>query len=453
LGRSVLRDERARDPGLVDSLIAILIVAALLLLNALFVAAEFAIVGTPKAAIERRAASGQRVARTVLQILEDPRRQDRFIATAQLGITVASLGLGMYGERVLAGWLESRFEAFGATRWIAAHTVASLTAVAFLTYLHIVIGEMVPKSLALQSAERTVLWITPLMLSIKTALYPFVIGLNALGNALLRPIGIDRRQASSELLYSPEELALIVEESEAGGLLRAEAGQMLRELFAFGDTTAREAMAPRVLVRGIPLGADAAEIRRIVAESPHTRYPVYEGDLDHIVGQVHIKDLLGLVEAGGRVTLSNVRPIPVVPETAPLDAVLSTLRRDGSQMAVVLDEHGGTAGVITLEDLFDEVAGEIHDEPASPQSVTRLPDGRLSVAGTVRLEEVGEALGVELEHPDVDSVSGLVMTLLGHPPSVGDTVEYDHVRFEVTAVHRHAVRRCLVSLVDDVASD
>jgi CBS domain containing-hemolysin-like protein len=431
----------------VDSLIPILIIGVLLVLNALFVAAEFAIVGAPRAASERRAAAGQRVARTVQQTLEDPRRQDRFIATAQLGITIASLGLGMYGEHVLAEWLAQAFDVLGASRFIAAHTVASVTAVALLTYFHIVLGEMIPKSLALQSAERTVLWITPIMSATTMAAFPFIVALNALGNGLLRLVGVDRREGAGDHLYSPEELALVVEESQAGGLLRRDAGQMIRELFAFGDTMAREAMVPRVQVGGIALGSDPEALRARVAAVPHTRYPVFDGDLDHIVGQVHIKELLEIVEGGASVTLGNVRPIPFIPETTPLDAVLGTLRRQASQMAVVFDEHGGTAGIITLEDLFDEVTGEIQDEPAEPQSIVGDASGRVRVAGTVRIEQVGEALGVVLEHPDVDSVSGLVLTLLGRPPAIGDVVEYDHVRFEVTAVHRRGVRECVVSHV------
>jgi CBS domain containing-hemolysin-like protein len=427
-----------------DVLAPILIVVVLILLNALFVAAEFAIVGAPRTAIERRAKQGQRMARTVHQILQDPRQQDRYIATAQLGITVASLGLGMYGEHALADWISAHLEALGASRWIAAHSVASVVAVAILTYFHIVVGEMVPKSIALQSAERTVLWITPLMLAIKTATLPLVIGLNALGNLLLKWAGIDRQAGSKDHLYSPEELALIVEESEEGGLLRAEAGQMLRDLFAFGDLTAREAMAPRVKVAGIPLGATPEDVRAIVLRHPHTRYPVYEGDLDHIAGLVHIKELRRLLGAGQPVRVEGLRTPPYVPETAPLDTVLATLRGQSAQMAIVLDEHGGTAGVITLEDLFDEVAGEI-PEGFEPQPLYRDVAGRLHVAGTVRIAEVGEALDLELEHPEVDSVSGLVMTLLGHPPQVGDAVEYDHVRFEVVAIDRHAVRECIVT--------
>jgi len=430
-----------------DSLVPVLIVILLLLLNALFVAAEFAIVSAPRTSLERRASQGDRLARTVHAILESPQRQDRFIATAQLGITIASLGLGMYGEHVLAGWLFQRFEQVGWGGWAAAHTVASVVSIAILTYFHIVVGEMIPKSLALQSAERTAIWITPLMRTIGTALFPFVVGLNATGNRLLRLVGIDRRTESAERLYSPEELSLIVEESEAGGLLRAEAGQMLRELFAFSDRTAREAMVPRVRVGGIHLGAGPDEVRNLVAAYPHTRFPVFEEDLDHILGYVHIKDLLRLVETGRPVTSGDIRPVPIVPETATLDVVLAELRRQASPIAIVFDEHGGTAGIITLEDVFDEVAGEIQEEPAEEPNIVDEGNGIWRVAGTVRIDQVGAALGCELEHPEVDSVSGLVLTLLGHPPAVGDVIEYDHVRFEVTAVHGLGVQECRVSHV------
>jgi len=224
-------------------LIPILIIAALILLNGLFVAAEFAIVGASRTAMERRATQGDYMAQWVHAILVDPRRQDRYIATAQLGITIASLALGMYGEQRLSVWFVAHLEWLeSTTRWLTVHTVASVVAVAILTYFHIVVGEMVPKSLALQSAERTVLWITPIMYAVRTAFYPLVVALNGIGNFVLKRFGIDRQTESSERFYSPEELALIVEESEEGGQLRADASQMLRDLFAFGDLRAREAM-------------------------------------------------------------------------------------------------------------------------------------------------------------------------------------------------------------------
>jgi len=425
----------------------ILIVIGLLALNALFVAAEFAIVSVPRPTIERRAQQGSPLARLVRSVLNDTVRQDRYIATAQLGITVASLGLGMYGEHVLAEWIYHHLYGWGVAGWVTSHSLATIVSIAILTYLHIVFGEMIPKSLALQGAERTALWITPLMRTITMIVFVPVVVLNAIGNLLLRLVGIDRREGSADHHYSPEELALIVDESEEGGQLRAEAGQMLRELFAFSDRSAREAMVPRVRVTGIEVGSDPDTVRTFALRSGHTRYPIFDGDLDHIVGYVHIKELLSIVEAGKPVTAADAHPIPQIPETTPLDDVLATFRRHAAPMAVVFDEHGGTAGVITLEDLFYEVAGDIPEGHADQPSIVALGDGRFRVEGTVRIDKVGEALGVELEHPDVDSVSGLVLALLGRLPVVGEAVEYDHVRFEVTRVERHGVGEALVSHV------
>ncbi|MEN3336789.1 MAG: magnesium and cobalt exporter, family [Acidobacteriota bacterium] len=425
---------------------AFLIVAGLILLNGIFVAAEFAIVGAPRAAIERRAATGNRLARAVQALLEDPRQQDRYIATAQLGITVASLGLGMYGEHVLADRLFELLGGTGLPQWLISHGVSSVLAVAVLTYFHIVVGEMVPKSLALQHAERMVLWITPPMLWTRNALYPFVIGLNAVGNVVLKLFGVDRQEQNPDQYYTPEELQFIVQESEDLGALRAESGQMLRELFEFGDRTAGEVMVPRVRVTGLPLGTTPAQVRELLGRAPHTRYPVYESDLDHILGMVHIKDLLGVLLRNEAIARTHVRPLPLVPETAELDSVLSTMRRERTQMVIVLDEHGGTAGVVTLQDLFEEVVGDIEEGPAEASDVYRDAEGRLHVPGTMRLDELGQEFGLDLEHEEVDSVSGVVLTLLGRPPNVGDTVRYDRLTFTVTAVMGHGVEECAVSL-------
>ena len=430
-----------------DKVVAVVIILVLVLLNALFVAAEFAIVGAPRASVERRAAAGDRIARVVLDILRDPRRQDRYIATAQLGITVASLGLGMYGEHVLAEWIAQGLDGLGPLREATAHTIAVVLAVALLTYLHIVIGEMIPKSLALQKPERMALWVTPPILAVQKLCYPVVLGLNALGNGLLRLVGIDRFVASGEHYRTPEELQFIVRESQAGGMLRKESAEVLQELLEFGDLTAGEVMIPRVRILGIPAGASAEEMLAILRVQPHTRYPVYEGSLDHIVGVVHIKDILRRMPNRRALRPSEVREVPYLPETAEMDTVLRAMRQANSQMAVVMDEHGGTAGIITIEDLFEEVVGEIEEGWVHRPELSRDPSGRLLAAGTVRIEEVGEELGVVLEHPEVDTVSGLVLSMLDRPPVVGDAVEYDDVRFEVTAVEGHGVRECAVDLL------
>jgi CBS domain containing-hemolysin-like protein len=424
-----------------------LVISTLILLNGLFVAAEFAIVGAPRAAIDARAAAGNRLAMMVQRVLHDPRRQDRYIATAQLGITVASLGLGMYGEHVLADALYGWFDKPGMPAWLASHGLASVLAIAILTYFHIVVGEMVPKSLALQQAERMALWITPPMLWILTLLFPIVVALNGIGNAILRVFGIDRQEQTPDQYYTPEELQLIVQESEELGAIRSESGQMLQELFEFGDLTAGQVMVPRVRVTGIPVGSPPEKLRQILQSSPHTRYPIYEADLDHIVGMTHIKDLLRVLMSGRPIQASDTRQLPIVPDTAPLDSVLATMRVRRTQMAVVLDEHGGTAGIVTLEDLFEEVVGDIEEGTRTNTPTFRDRDGRLRVPGTMRVDELGQQFDLDLEHDDVDSISGLVLTLLGRPPEIGDVVRYDRLSIEVTAVKGLGVEQCAVSLV------
>jgi CBS domain containing-hemolysin-like protein len=422
------------------------IITALILLNGIFVAAEFAIVGAPRAAIDARASRGDRLARLVQSVLRDARKQDRYIATAQLGITVASLGLGMYGEHVLAVGIYEALGATGLPAWLVSHGAASVIAVAILTYFHIVVGEMVPKSLALQKAEQLALWITPPMLWIKNILFPFVVALNGLGNRILRVFGVNRQIRNVDQYYTPEELQLVVQESEELGALRAESGQVLQELFEFGDLTAGEVMVPRVRISGIPIGTPPSRVRELLSRSSHTRYPIYEGDLDHIVGMIHIKDLLRLLLNNESIQPSHARPVPVMPETGRIDGVLDVMRRERTQMVVVIDEHGGTAGVVTLEDLFEEVVGDIDESPASLRQVYRDRQGRLRVPGTMRLDEVGKHFDLDLEHEDVDSVSGLVLALLGRPPAVGDNVRYDRLQFAVTAVKGHGVEEVAVTL-------
>jgi CBS domain containing-hemolysin-like protein len=426
---------------------SVLIILALLLMNAMFVAAEFAIVGAPRAAIDARAARNDRLARMVRGVLRDQRRQGRYIATAQIGVTLASLGLGMYGEHAVAHAILGVMGESGWAVWLAAHGFASVAAIAMLTYFHIVLGEMVPKSIAIQQAERIALWLAPIMAWIQTLLYPLVAALNGIGTGLLKPFGVRADTQNADQYYTSEELQLIAEESEEQGALRAESGKVLRELFEFGELTAGEVMVPRVNISGIPVGAGPDELRKLLGDAPHTRYPIYEGDLDHIVGMYHIKDLLRLLLNGQRVTAAGSRSTPMVPETAMLDDVLATMRRERAQLALVIDEHGGTSGVVTLEDLFEEVVGEIDEGPAPAAAMRRDPQGRTRVPGTMRLDELGQIFDLELTHEDVDSVSGLILTLLGRPPRVGDCVDYERLRLDVTAVKGHGVEEAAVRLL------
>jgi CBS domain containing-hemolysin-like protein len=429
--------------------IAISVIVALLALNGLFVAAEFAIVGAPRTVMEQRAAAGSQRAARVARIQRDPRLQDRYIATAQLGITMASLGLGMYGEERLATWIASVLPLAGAPAWAASHAIAGVIALIVLTYLHIVLGEMVPKAVALARAERAVLWLTPLMVAVQVATYPLVAVLNGIGNACLRLVGVNRRFAGGQP-HTPEELRYIVRESEEGGFVRTEAADVIDELLEFGALTAREVMVPRVRIRGLEVGVSLGGLGQIVMDAPHARYPVYAHDLDHIVGMVHIREIARCVREGTTIRQTDVRPVPFVPGSATLDTVLAAMRDGRAQMAVVMDEHGGTDGIITTEDLFEEVIGDIQD-PASdtPPELYVADDGTQRAAGTVRLEELGEHLDRTLEHEEVDTVSGLVLALLDRPPRIGDRVEYEGVMLEVLKVTGLGVGECRVTVSEE----
>jgi CBS domain containing-hemolysin-like protein len=425
------------------SLGPIIIIAVLIAVNGLFVAAEFAIVGVSRAELADKRRERRGAVRLARWILGDARRQDRFIATAQLGITVASLGLGMYGEHVVAEWILRFIQDRSNLAVATAHSIASVIAIAILTYFHIVLGEMVPKSLALQHARGTVLWIAPIVRAFQIAFYPVVAGLNGLGNALLRLFGVRRTQ--SDHYRTPEEIAYIVRESEAGGLMRKESARVVNELLDFGDLSAGEVMVPRVHVVGVPLGANAEALRAVLRSAPHTRYPVFDGTLDHIVGVIHVRELLRMDPDDFILTPEIVREVPFVPETAPVDSVLGRMREMHSQLAVVMDEHGGTSGILTMEDLFEEVVGDISERPGEVPQIIRDPDGTLRVEGAARIDEVGTALSVVLEHDEVATVSGLVLAILARPPEVGDVVVYDHVRFEVIEVRGHGVATARVS--------
>lgn len=430
-----------------EFLFVLLAIMVLVALNGLFVAAEFAIIGTPRAAMAAWAEAGDIRARRIAAILDDPSRLDRYVATAQLGITFASLGLGMYGEHALAAFFERGLLWAGFAdpgTQITAHGLAALLAILSITYLHIVFGEMIPKALALGHAIRVILWITPPMLSIGLALYPLVYGLNLAGNLLLRLVGVERGRGAAHYL-APAELESVARESQESGLLSEESGRLFKELADFSEISAVQAMVPRVRAHGIPSGASDAVLREILHLHRHTRYPVYAGDLDQIVGTVHIKDLLGLLRAGAGLTSATIRETAYLPETATLDDVLAAMDRVHNQMIVVMDEHGGTAGILTMEDICAEAVGDIEEGADDVPDVLPVGCDSYQVQGTVRLDTLGALIGSELDHPEVDSVSGLILSELGRPPQVGDRIHWNDLSFKVSGLHGRGVRQAVVT--------
>ncbi|HUP47953.1 MAG TPA: hemolysin family protein [Thermoanaerobaculia bacterium] len=423
--------------------IAITIIALLILLNGIFVAAEFAIIAAPRTTLQRLAAGGSPFAVRLLRIAEDPRRQDQWVATAQLGITLASLGLGMYGEHLLAAWLFQQLAGGGWPAWLASHAFASVLSVTILTYFHIVVGEMVPKAIALQDPRRTSFALLVPMEVVRLLLFPLVAALNGVGNGILRMFRLDVSKGAAP--HSIQELRYVIAESRREGALDEHESEVLRELIEFGDRAAAEILVPRVHIVAIPVRATREDIQALSAKPRHTYYPVFDETLDEIIGIVHIRDLATALRRQGRFRLP-VRRVPFVPHSASLQRVLEQMSSSQEQIVVVMDEHGGTAGIVTIEDLFELVLGDLDEENRTPPIMKRQ-DGSLLVRGTVRLDEIGERLGIRLEDARVDTLSGLVLAELGRPAKEGDSLRYRDLRIEVAETIGRGVLSAVISRV------
>jgi CBS domain containing-hemolysin-like protein len=428
-----------------EYLIPLLIIIILVLINGLFVAAEFAIIGVRPTRMAQLAESGNRTAAHIKEILDDPALQDRYIATAQLGITIAGLVLGMYGEHTVAEWLLGPLHDWFHLSETAAHSIAVIIALALMTFAHVVVGEMVPKSLALQYAERTALGISSIMILTDRIFKPVVILLNIIGNKLLQLFGIPMADTHARL-YSPEELELLVTESHEGGMISDNEQQLIQNIFDFSERRVGQVMTPRPRIAAMPIDISEAELRARVVTSPHSRFPVYQGNLDHIIGLLLLKDFVRqqLQQPAHFNLKTMLRHIPAVPESMPVERLLAAFKRSHVHMALVIDEYGGTAGVVTLEDLVEEVVGEVHDEFDDEEPPLReVEPGVLLVRGDLLLEDLVENTSLRLPEdedlPDVETIGGLVTGLLGRPARQGDTVRLDGIVMVVERVDGLAV--------------
>lgn len=422
------------------------VILVLVFFNAVFVAAEFALLGIQPAQLQKKAPAEPWAAR-MLATLHDTARQDHYIAVAQVGITLASLGLGMYSEHALAGLFLPALASLGFLGEAAAHGLATGLSLLLLTYLHIVLGEMIPKSLALMHPVTTARWVDLPMRFSGLVLGPLVWVLNSLGNLALRLMKLPISQDLS-LVYSPEELRLVFAESRQEGALPAVQHEWLQSLLGLRQRTVRQVMVARTRVVGLPLEASVLEALQRVRQEGYTRYPLFEGDMDHLVGVVHVRDLFGSLRRGqGDAPIRTLmRACLYLPESLHLDQALERMRSEQAHLAVVVDEHGGTAGIVALEDLVEEVFGEVFDEfdEDEPVPVGELAPGEWSGQGDVLLEDLSETVGCDLQREGVETVSGLVLDLLERPPVVGDVVEWQGVTLEVWEVADMVAAICLV---------
>ena len=417
----------------------ILVVLALVLLNAIFVAAEYALVTARRARLEERAADGNRAARTALETMDEP---VRFISTVQVGITVVGIALGSIGEPLISRYFD-----------FLPRGVAFVISFAVLTYLSVVLGELVPKAVALQRAEMLAVALAVPIDVLSRVFSPVVWVLQHSANGVLRLLGVKPAPAGM-IAFTRDDIRHSVAAAEDVGEIETAEEEMLYKVFDFAQKEAADVMVPRPDVVALPIELGPEEALRLVLDSPYTRYPVYRESLDDVLGILHIR---ALVAALNDHTLAEVaieellRPAYVVPETKDLGALLAEFRKTNQHMAVVVDEYGATAGIVTLEDLLEEIVGEIEDEFDLPdESVERLDDTHIRIDGTYTIDDFNEEFDTELEQEDFNTMAGLVFGELGRAPEVGDEVRADRLVLRVVEIDGSRIMKLEVEFgVDD----
>jgi putative hemolysin len=419
----------------VTVLLELLGVAGLILLNAFFVAAEYGLVTARRTRIIELHHQGNRKARDVLRITGDP---PRFIAAMQLGVTLTSLGIGAVGEAVLARKFED---------WLAT-ILAVILAYLILTYVHVVIGELVPKSIALAHSEGVALWVAVPVRLFFTVMRPLVWFLQRSTEQVTRLFGVDPPGAEG-VVHSEAELKLLVSSATEHGELEEQEQEMLYKVFDFADKEVADVMVPRPEVVAISIDLPPEEALRAMIDSPYTRYPVYRESLDHVVGILHVRDLfVAMYERGiAAVDLPALtRPPFVVPETKDLAALLAEFRKTNQHMAIVTDEYGGMEGIVTLEDLLEEIVGEIEDEFDLPdESVEQIDDDTVRIDGTFPIDDFNERFGTGIPVEDYHTIAGFVFGQLGRAPGVGDDVAWDGLRFDVLEVEGSRIGKIAIT--------
>ncbi len=427
--------------------INLFIIAFLLFANGFFVASEFAMVKVRKTRIEQLVKEGNGVAKIALEAIKD---LDKFIAAVQLGITISSIGLGWVGESTLARIIEPIFEFIpGAGQTIAAHTVSVPIAFALITFMHVVIGELLPKSIALEYTEKTALIVAKPMQMITFVFNPFIWVLNGFGNWLLNLFKIPHSHKAS-LVHSTEELDMLVNASYNGGVLNETEKDMLHNVFKFSDLNAKQVMIPRTDMVCISKDTPIEELNALAAENQYTRYPVYEEDIDHIIGLVHVKDLFQLSIKDEICPIEKIlRPVLLVPETITMDNLVLEFKKRKGQMAIVVDEFGGTSGLITLEDVLEEIFGEVQDEfdEEEETDIREVAPNTYLTNAMMRVDEFAEFFNMneeEIDDEDVDTIGGLVIKALGRLAQVKDEVIIHNLKFIVKEIDGARITKLLI---------
>jgi CBS domain containing-hemolysin-like protein len=420
--------------------LAFLLVAA----NGFFVASEFALVGARRTRIEALARGGNRRARLAESAIN---RLDHYISGTQLGITLASLALGWVGESTIAAIVVTIFSGFPAPfDFLATHIVATVIAFTLITFMHIVLGELAPKSLALLFPETVSMWTAGPLIFFSRALTPFIVFLNGTANMLLRLFGLSAPH-DMERVHRPEELQMLLTQTFEHGLLREDPVEMIRGVFGLSTTTAAQIMTPRTAVIGVPVENTVAEAAAFILDQGHSRYPVFEESIDRVIGVVLARDVWRAQTQGVTNLRDIIRPGLFVPDTKPIEPLLREMRRERAHLAVVIDEFGGTAGIVTIEDVMEEIVGEIEDEldDAASEPV-RGPAGEVLITGGFPISQLNELYDLRLPDEDYTTVGGFVLGRLGRVARVGDEVTIRGGRLRVVEMDARRVARLALFL-------
>lgn len=425
-----------------DIIFQIGLVLLLVLLNGYFVASEFALVAVRKTRIDELARKGNITAKVLQKALQN---LDNYISATQLGITVASLALGWVGEPAIAYALEPFFTFLPKeAALITSHTFSVIIAFTIITFLHIVLGELAPKSLALQRSEATsLIVITPLVIFSKI-FRPFIWLLNSAGQLVLKMFGL-QAPTGHQLVHSEEEIRMLLSQSALEGTISSKEVEMVNKVFQLGDTQVKFVMVPRTDILAFNIATSLKDILKRIEKHPHSRFPVYENTIDTIIGFAHIKDIYReLLRHGEHMKLSQldiIREIIIVPERKKIDAVLQDMRRKRIHIAIVNDEFGGTLGIVTLEDIIESLVGEIEDEfEERTINILKQKDGSYLISGQTLIAEFQEKFHLPLKGQGYTTIGGLVFGLLGHEPRIGDTVEISNLILEVEEIEGKRIK-------------
>ncbi len=431
-------------------IVNLLLVAILIALTGFFVASEFAIIRIRSSRIDQLIAEGNKKAGAAKKVINN---LDEYLSACQLGITITALGLGWLGEPTIEHLLKPLFLQYDLPTSVA--TVLSFS-IAFITitFLHVVVGELAPKTVAIQKAEAVSLWFAKPLMGFYLIMYPFIWILNGSARFITGLFGF-KPVSEHDLAHSEEELRIILSESYKSGEINQSEFKYVNKIFEFDNRIAKEIMVPRTEIVSLSIDAPIHEQLEIIKNEKYTRYPIVDGDKDHIIGIVNIKEIFtDLIHVENQKTFSiekYVRPIIQVIESIPIHELLLKMQRERIHMAILIDEYGGTAGLVTVEDILEEIVGEIRDEFDADEVplIQKMPDSRYIIDGKVLVTEINELLGLDIDDSDVDTIGGWVLTEQ-YDIKKGDFIEYGSYLFKVHEMESHHIRSVEISKVPQI---